>query len=546
MKEYMQKIYGVCVFLCVCFFLYSYFALNLDVDRTKGGQGYEKLTAYDVYTTEDERAPAGIRKDYLFRLDNIEASYSSFVFYTIHQNVRVDIDSEIVYSMNPDAANQFGRSPGSVWNEISLTAEENGKIIRASIYPVYKSSIDIKPDFYFGEKASIYCDVLKRSLLSLIISVIAVLVGGIFILYILYNYKNTEVNKELMMLGCFSVQIGIWKFTDSEAFNLLFPERQAMSYLPILALLLVTIPFTLFIKELHSTSENIIWYIPCFASIADIVITLTLQWLNIADIRQMLWLTHTVLFLVVVITIGMVIHEVKSVGWNPRLKRNICCMGICFLGLILDLSLYYITIGKSVMVLGMFGFMTYIIVLGLHSIQEAKQLMTIGMRARRFEQMAYHDQLTGLYNRTAYAEYIGQEDFVPEHCVVIVFDLNELKKCNDTLGHEKGDVYIKESARLIRESFEDIGQCYRMGGDEFCVLVKGGSMGECRRRIKRMQEKARRYTQEHGDIRMEIACGCEMYDRRIDYDINDTSRRADKVMYREKFSMKQEREEGMV
>ena len=543
MKDYMQKIYGVCVCICICFFLYSFFAFRLNIHRENTENGYERLTAYDMSFVEDGKAPAGIRKDYLFKLDNIESSYNSFVFYTIHQNTRVDIDGKIIYSMKPDPVDQFGKSPGCVWNEVFLNSGENGKIIRVSIYPVYQSSAEVDPDFYFGEKSAIYRDVFKRNLPSMFLSVIAVLFGCIFIFYILYNYKNTEVNKELMMLGCFSLQIGVWKFTDSEVFNLLFPGHQAMSYAPFLALMLVPIPFVLFIKELHSSSENKIWYIPCIASIVNIAAALTLQWLNLADMRQTLWMTHLVLLLVVIVTVAMVIYEVIKTGWNQKLRRNIGCMGICFLGLTLDMSLYYITRGKSVMVLGMFGFMTYIIVLGLNSMKEAKQLMSIGMRARKFEQMAYHDQLTGLYNRTAYAEYIGQDDFMPDRCIVIVFDLNELKKCNDTLGHEKGDEYIRESARLIRETFGDIGQCYRMGGDEFCVLVRDGNMEECRRRIKRLKDKAERYTREHADIRMEIACGCEIYDRRIDYDINDTSRRADKVMYHEKFSMKQEREE---
>ena len=102
-----------------------------------------------------------------------------------------------------------------------------------------------------------------------------------------------------------------------------------------------------------------------------------------------------------------------------------------------------------------------------------------------------------------------------------------------------GDKYIKESARIISECFGDSGRCYRMGGDEFCILLRNHSLEDCKQRIKRMKEKAEKYNRENSDVLIKIACGYELYDKRLDYDINDTSRRADRMMYHEKFSMKQ-------
>lgn len=80
--------------------------------------------------------------------------------------------------------------------------------------------------------------------------------------------------------------------------------------------------------------------------------------------------------------------------------------------------------------------------------------MEIGSQAKAFEEMAYHDQLTGLFNRTAYAEYTGSSNFKPEGHIIVMFDLNNLKQCNDSLGHDHGDSYIIESARLIKKPSE--------------------------------------------------------------------------------------------
>ena len=59
--------------------------------------------------------------------------------------------------------------------------------------------------------------------------------------------------------------------------------------------------------------------------------------------------------------------------------------------------------------LGLLGFTTYNVVLGVYSVRDAKALMAIGMQAKKLENKAFHDQLTGLNNRTAFAECIAAE-----------------------------------------------------------------------------------------------------------------------------------------
>ena len=122
-----------------------------------------------------------------------------------------------------------------------------------------------------------------------------------------------------------------------------------------------------------------------------------------------------------------------------------------------------------------------------------------------------------------------------------MFYLNKLKKCNDTLGHEKGDRYIRCSADLIQQVFGDIGKCYRMGGDEFCVLLKGVPQEECAKRVQRLKNRVDESNRENPDeFPIQIACGYKIYDSKLDFDLGDTLRRADKMMYHEKFVMKQQ------
>jgi diguanylate cyclase (GGDEF)-like protein len=66
----------------------------------------------------------------------------------------------------------------------------------------------------------------------------------------------------------------------------------------------------------------------------------------------------------------------------------------------------------------------------------------------------------------------NERDF--EGYVIVTFDLNNLKQCNDQYGHRAGDEYIINAAHIIEDNFERYGKCYRIGGDEFCCIIPKG------------------------------------------------------------------------
>jgi len=94
-------------------------------------------------------------------------------------------------------------------------------------------------------------------------------------------------------------------------------------------------------------------------------------------------------------------------------------------------------------------------------------------QTRSTEKLAYsatHDSLTGLYNRTAYdAEY---RKIDPATVVVIIIDVDKFKTFNDQYGHDIGDRVLQRVARVLAESFRSEDFVSRIGGDEFCVIMK--------------------------------------------------------------------------
>ncbi|MCM1569942.1 MAG: diguanylate cyclase [Roseburia sp.] len=540
MKSVIKKVYlGFIIFMILVFF-YLLFAFRLKMQGQSPAEGYWELTAAKEASEKDSYSNVGFREIYTLSIDGIGDSYTHLMFQSIHQEVKVYVENVCIYSMRSSSKNRFGSTPGCVWNDVLLEQEYEGKDIRVEIIPVYKSSVGTVPKFYFGARYSIVGMILAEEAPGFLLSVTAILLGLVFIVYVAFNAANSEVNGGIAWLGAFALMLGVWKLTDGKAIKLLLPGFPAISMIPFIALMLGVIPLILFIKELYSTKEHVFWYIFCWMSIAEMIVCILLQYFNYMDFRETYSLTTAVIVMGFSLFVGMFIYEVRKEGWSTRLVRNTLSVLICFMGIGLDFGTYFLSGRTQTSVVGIVILLIYCVFQGYVAFSEARELTMVGLRAQNYEQMAYHDQLTGLFNRSALTEDTDPVTFEPEKAIMVMFDLNNLKKCNDSLGHDKGDTYIRDSAQLIQTTFKDFGKCYRTGGDEFCCLVTKHSLDRCKKQIELLRQKEAEYNKKSEDIHMAIACGYAKYDKRIDYDINDTARRADKFMYEDKERLKAE------
>lgn len=115
---------------------------------------------------------------------------------------------------------------------------------------------------------------------------------------------------------------------------------------------------------------------------------------------------------------------------------------------------------------------------------------------KELAQMASHDALTGLHNRSAFEHALADVCAATRHGdrghALCFLDLDRFKIINDTAGHAAGDVLLREVGRVIREHMRRHDLIARLGGDEFGVLLVDCPIDEARQIAERLLERIAR------------------------------------------------------
>ena len=157
------------------------------------------------------------------------------------------------------------------------------------------------------------------------------------------------------------------------------------------------------------------------------------------------------------------------------------------------------------------------------------------------ERLARLDELTGIKNKNAFVEHVKEIDDVINNgdydpvFGVVMCDINDLKRINDTRGHSFGDESIQKACRMICEVFED-SSVYRVGGDEFAVILTGDDFSNRERLLELLKQKS--MSNGRLSIGPVVACGMAKYNPGVDRNFQEVYNRADGRMYANKNELK--------
>lgn len=470
---------------------------------------------------------------YYFKVQNIEVTNNTLLFYTNHQEVEVYVDDYVIYAVEKEDS-VYGRTPGARWNILNLPVGINdfNIIIRQTYSDLAKQNIT----FEMGNAIPIQREVVIESMVDMCICLAILLIGIALFIYWLLVYRNVNIQREVLYLGMFAVIFGIWAFGETKLAVFMFANRAFWSYMAFTCLMTMCLPFLYFIREFLETEDKYLYKLIAAYIIVEAIVAQVLHLTNIMSVKETaLFTMANIVFTMLYLFYGIVM-AIKNRKSKRKIWANIAGLLALMFTAIVDMSGYFTNISESNQ-LGKLGFLIYAVILGMETARLAQEREQESCKMQLYREMAVKDIPTGCYNRNAYSEDISMETTLAG-IQLITFDLNNLKQCNDVKGHMAGDKYIADAAGMIQRVYQGLGKLYRIGGDEFCIIAKGVTEDVIVEKRKQLKDAIWEYRYKNADEGFGIACGYAMHDPTTDKDIEETRHRADLLMYENKKEIK--------
>lgn len=473
-------------------------------------------------------------------LDGIDILNKRFCLKSDDTFLEVAADGEMIYTYAPEQSKIMGRSYGKYLHMISIPPET--KQLTLSVYPIFKG----EPAYLWDaaiEDAGMYMGDLFKKALPDYSACLLMVIFGLLMLFIGISSRKLENSGDLnfFSLGTFAILVGIWSVNDTYILQTLTQFPAFIKLLNYICLIFIAYPPVSFAASATNHKDTVLLKILLLFILVNFVSTILLNSLGICDLHYMLNVSQAIIAVALFMTVYLIVRGVKHKSIGRQFAMTLIIgMGTAVIGVMADLIRYKIS-SNSIFGTSAFtriGVLVFLIVVGVHLIQERNRLAIEHNRAEVMAKMAYTDGLTTLYNRIAFSEKENEIRSHRKSCVIVQLDINNLKTVNDVYGHAEGDKHIISAAHIIQDSFAAVGTCYRTGGDEFIVVVEYGDIPETENALTEMQQMISAYNdREQPPVPLQIAYGYAKYSPPEDM-LEAAEHLADQRMYERKRAMK--------
>ena len=159
---------------------------------------------------------------------------------------------------------------------------------------------------------------------------------------------------------------------------------------------------------------------------------------------------------------------------------------------------------------------------------------------RLLQSKVYLDEATGLPNKNKCEELLNDPEVPQEPTAVCSFDLNNLRRINNSMGHDAGDEYIRRFAQVLREAFPEKFFVGRDGGDEFIAICRNTDRVSMEALLTDTKKTMDAFSDAHPDMRLSYAVGFALSQEWPGATLRELYSSADKNMYIHKNNVKRQ------
>lgn len=397
-----------------------------------------------------------------FTRDELAGDY--IAFYAYNSAVNIYIDGVQTYSEN-NILDFSGFARPSHWYFIKVPDHDFTLTIDMASQLNIKNVLEITS----GTKSALLYNIVKSHTFQIVIGFLAVICG---VMLMISSFLITaDLNIRMRWIALISIIAGIWTLCNSTVIQIFFSHGTFMSYIGYCCYFIFPLTVTGFLLTFETIQKEKYMYIVYWFQVLLLAAIFIMQLSGIIIVSNVIWLVHLE---IITLTLLVVITYIKN--WHSITTKEldifISFVIIAFF-LTLDIVRYYSHNATFERVkFSVYGVLLLLIYFTFSIFYVIKENFVQNTRNEIYKELAFTDAMTMIHNRSAFE--IAMENERKSHSAhgyLLIADLNNLKHVNDTYGHRFGDEAIKNTARLIHDSFDGVGECYRIGGDEFCVLA---------------------------------------------------------------------------
>lgn len=469
-----------------------------------------------------------------------------------HCAVRVYIDEGLIYEYGYDRLAAH-KTVGSGFQFINFPHDYKGKMLTIDLYVSEDRVFSRFDSLRLYEWENAYRALMTENRLPWFLGCFLFVFGLVGSIMTMFALVVSRKYLRLLCVSCFAICMGLWTMCYYRVISIYAIPLYFVSLIEHITLYLAPLPLIIYmgdeVRELRQKAFHVIYRgIVC----ADIGLLAVAVALHAGDIVHMAAvLPYMVVFMILCLAYFFVVIIVNlKVKASNRLY--LAGMLIIVVSTVYDLVSYnrerYYGDASMLVVKGASsaGFMVFVFILILSFYIDLTQKMMQETERNSLIKSAYTDELTKLHNRRYCMEYMNRLQDEKDSCyTVLCFDLNNLKRTNDTYGHAKGDILIRSAAEVLLQTFAEFGIVARMGGDEFISVLNLADPDKVAALLGQLHQNIEQKNLQIRGLDMSIACGCAC-SRESSGNIEKVYQMADNRMYENKKRMKEEGDNAAV
>lgn len=464
-------------------------------------------------------------------------------FYNHYCALEVRVNDKLIYTYAREEQPEFGTMYGDVLCTVALAPEYAGQDITIKYYNPYKLSTSFTiSQIYLDTMAEISAAIIMKNLGVLVFSLVMVFLSAVFLgLYLLRLFRGKQKDSAIYFhIFAFAFLSAIWVVTDSLLVQ--FLTSRTLLYgcvLSFCSFMTMVLPLIAVVKYICPSGRRAFTVFQILI-LSYTIVAMLLYIGGAVDLVSSLPLFHLLYGTIAIAMEYLFFREYRG-GRNPLIIYALIANGIFLLVLLISLIYFYWGLDEDLSRFYRYGIIA--LCLSLIGIILKKMRLSEELRSRMdvYRELAYLDVMTGLKNRNAFikeTELLQDSLSRHNHIAIISLDINNLKIINDVYGHSIGDEVIIATANIIRKVFNGENMIYRIGGDEFVVIIVDREVDVALYRAALASEGEGRKLGVSSAVALAIGCYQCILNPDSPIDMSEILKKADLDMYRDKLNIK--------